>query len=81
LSRRTKQPLWTKAVGNIHRCKGAHLVILPEIWNIGFMSFDRCVSEAEPGDGPTLTRLRTAAKHIGAHLHLGSFVEVQNGKH
>jgi predicted amidohydrolase len=70
-----------KAVENIHRCKGADLVILPEIWNIGFMSFDRYVSEAEPGDGPTLTRLRTAAKQIGAHLHSGSFVEVQNGKH
>jgi len=50
-----------KAIENIQRCKGIDLVILPEIWNIGFMSFDRYVSEAEDHNGQTLTRLREAA--------------------
>ena len=70
-----------KAVENIHRCKGFDLVILPEIWNIGFMSFDRYISEAEDNDGPTLIRLREAAKKIGAYLHTGSFVEEISGKY
>ena len=35
------------AVENIHRCEGVDLIILPEIWNIGFMSFDRYIPEAE----------------------------------
>jgi predicted amidohydrolase len=64
-----------KAVANIRRCEGADIVILPEIWNIGFMSFDRYVSEAEDRNGPTLTRLREAAEKTGVYLHTGSFVE------
>ena len=70
-----------KAVENIHRCDGIDLVILPEIWNIGFMSFDRYISEAEDSDGQTLIRLREAAKNIGVYLHTGSFVEEKNGKY
>lgn len=70
-----------KAVDNIHRCEGIDLVILPEIWNIGFMSFDRYVSEAEDSEGQTLIRLHEAAKKIGAYLHTGSFVEEKRGKY
>jgi predicted amidohydrolase len=70
-----------KAVDNIHRCEGADLIILPEIWNIGFMSFDRYIPEAENSKGQTLTRLRKAAKDIGVYLHSGSFVEEKNGKY
>ncbi len=70
-----------KAVKNIRCCEGLDLVILPEIWNIGFMSFDRYISEAENSQGQTLTRLREAAKETGAYLHTGSFVEEIHGKH
>ena len=70
-----------KAVENIHRCEGIDLVILPEIWNVGFMSFDRYVSEAEDRNGPTMTRLREAAQKIGVYLHSGSFVEKTNGNY
>jgi predicted amidohydrolase len=70
-----------KAVENIGRCKGADLVILPEIWNVGFMSFDRYVSEAEDRSGQTLTRLRAAAAKTGVYLHTGSFVERLDGKY
>ena len=64
-----------KAVEKIMNCRGVDLVILPEIWNIGFMDFDRYVSEAETIEGPTLTAVREAAKKIRAHVHAGSFVE------
>ena len=70
-----------KAIENIHRCEGIDLVILPEIWNIGFMSFDRYLSEAEDSKGQTLRRLREAAKAVGLYLHTGSFVEEKNGKY
>jgi predicted amidohydrolase len=68
-----------KAVENICRCEGSDLVILSEIWNVGFMSFDRYVSEAEDCNGQTLTSLRAAAQKIGVYLHTGSFVEKKNG--
>lgn len=70
-----------KAIENIQRCEDSDLIILPEIWNIGFMSFDRYTSEAENRKGQTLTRLREAAKQTGCHLHTGSFVEEKNGKY
>ena len=70
-----------KAVDNIHRCEGIDLVILAEIWNVGFMSFERYVPEAEDCNGQTLTRLREAAQKIGVYLHTGSFVEKQNGNY
>ena len=70
-----------QAVENIQRCEGIDLVILPEIWNVGFMSFDRYVSEAEDRNGQTLARLREAARKIGVYLHTGSFVEKKNGNY
>ena len=70
-----------KAVESIRRAKGADLIILPEIWNIGFMSFDRYIPEAEGKDGLTLRALCQAAQDVGAHLHTGSFVEEDNGKY
>jgi len=59
----------------IHQCRGADLIVLPELWNIGFMSFDRYRSEAETQEGPTLTLLRSLARKLSCHIHTGSFVE------
>ena len=59
----------------IRQCRGANLILLPELWNIGFMSFDRYRKEAETQDGPTLTLLRSLARELCCHLHTGSFVE------
>jgi predicted amidohydrolase len=57
------------------RCRGADLILLPELWNIGFMGFDRYQREAETREGPTLTLLRSLARELSCHLHTGSFVE------
>jgi len=59
----------------IRQCQDANLILLPELWNIGFMSFDRYRGEAEVQEGPTLTLLRTLAKELSCHLYTGSFVE------
>jgi len=59
----------------IRQCRGSDLILLPELWNIGFMSFDRYQEEAETEEGPTLTLLRNLARELSCHLHTGSFVE------
>jgi predicted amidohydrolase len=59
----------------IRQCRGANLILLPELWNIGFMSFDRYREEAETQEGPTLILLRTLAKELSCYLYTGSFVE------
>jgi predicted amidohydrolase len=70
-----------KAVEKVRCCKGADIIILPELWNIGFMNFDRYKAEAEPGNGLTVTRLRETAKEVKAHVHTGSFVEEEAGQY
>jgi predicted amidohydrolase len=51
------------------------------MWNIGFMSFDRYVPEAESRSGPTMSALKGVAKDLKVHLHTGSFVEKVEGKY
>jgi predicted amidohydrolase len=70
-----KEKTVAKALENITGAADADLVILPEIWNVGFMSFDRYASEAENREGTTLTALRQAAREADIFLHTGSFVE------
>ena len=62
-----------KAKDAIEECSDVDLVILPEIWNIGFMSFDQYVDKAENIDGPTPTLMRTLAREKRIFLHTGSF--------
>jgi len=59
----------------MRQCRGSDLILLPELWNIGFMSFDRYRKEAETQEGPTLTLLQTLAKELSCHVLTGSFVE------
>ncbi|MFP4257392.1 MAG: carbon-nitrogen family hydrolase [Desulfovermiculus sp.] len=63
-----------QAVGRIRQCRGADLIVLPELWNIGFMSFDQYYPQAEKEDGPTLTAMQSMAREMGSYVHTGSFV-------
>ena len=64
----------------IRQCQGADLILLPELWPVGFMSFDRYRNEAETQEGPTLTLLRALAKELSCYLHTGSFVEKRGNR-
>ena len=54
---------------------GVDLVVLPEIWNIGYFNFEEYAAGAEPIDGPTMTRLQSLADELDIYLHTGSIVE------
>jgi predicted amidohydrolase len=64
----------------LDQVKGANLVILPEIWNIGYFSFDLYSKESETVSGETAQRLSRKAKEHGFYLHGGSFVERDRGQ-
>ncbi len=64
----------------LDRAKGSDLVILPEIWNTGYFSFDLYAQEAEPLNGETAQRMSAKAKQHGYYLHTGSFVESKDGR-
>ena len=49
---------------------GAQLVVLPELFNLGYEYSDRNHARAEAADGPTLTWMRQSAARLGIHVHL-----------
>ena len=55
--------------------RGADLVVLPELWNVGYFAFDAYERGAEPLSGPTLARVAEAAADHGVALLAGSVVE------
>jgi len=55
--------------------RGADLVCLPELFNVGFFAFDSYQRAAEPLDGETLTAVREAAVDEGVAMLAGSIVE------
>lgn len=50
-------------------------VLLPELWGVGYMYFDRYAQDAEPLDGPTVAMARRVASALDATVHIGSIVE------
>lgn len=55
--------------------RGADLVALPELFNVGYFAFDLYERHAEPLEGETLTRLRAAAADHGVAVLAGTIVE------
>lgn len=53
----------------------AEMVVLPEIWNVGFFSFDEYRRKAQTLDGPLVSTFREKAREKSVHIHMGSFVE------
>ncbi|MFB6123745.1 MAG: carbon-nitrogen family hydrolase [Haloferacaceae archaeon] len=55
--------------------RGADLVVLPELFTVGYFAFDSYARDAEPLDGPTFERLATLADEYHVGLLAGSHVE------
>jgi predicted amidohydrolase len=78
---RTKEETISYALDMIDKCKGSDLIILPELWNIGFFAYDEYWSESEPVDGPTACAISKKAKELSAYIFSGSFVEKRGDKY
>ncbi len=71
----TKEERVERAASLVEAQAGADLVLLPEIWNVGYFNFDSYAAQAEALDGPTMTRMADAARRAGTWLLAGSIVE------
>jgi predicted amidohydrolase len=58
---------------------GVELAILPELWHVGAFDLDSARENAEPIHGPSVMRMREAARIAGIWLHAGSFAELDHG--
>jgi predicted amidohydrolase len=56
------------------------LVVLPELWAVGFNHFDDYIAEAETLDGPTVRVAVQAARELDAWVLGGSIVEQIHGE-
>lgn len=51
------------------------LVVLPELWAVGYNNFDQYADNAEPMNGTTILEASEWARTLGSYVHVGSFVE------
>jgi len=68
-----------RAAALIDGVDGADLILLPEIWNVGYFAFDDYGAQSESLSGPTVSMLREKAAAKGCYLFGGSIVEADGG--
>jgi len=61
--------------------RGVDLIVLPELWNVGFFAFDDYVSGGEDLKGETVTFLASKAAEIGSYIFTGSLIERRGGQY
>lgn len=57
----------------------ADLIVLPEMWNVGFLSFSKYESYAEDLSGPTIALVAEKAKRHNAYILAGTIIEKDGG--
>jgi predicted amidohydrolase len=60
--------------------RGADLVVLPELWRVGYFDFARYAAKAEPLGGETSSFLQERARTLRAFVLGGTIVEESDGK-
>lgn len=76
----TKEERIAYVRAQMDKVSGADLILLPEIWNIGYFSFEQYESQSEALSGPTVSAVAEKAKELNAYVFAGSFVEKNDGK-
>jgi len=71
----SKQGRITHAEQLIDSVADSDLILLPEIWNIGWWSFDIYREASETLQGETISRMAEKAKAVNAYIYAGSIVE------
>lgn len=69
-----------RASALIDSIEEADLILLPEIWNIGYFAFGSYEDESEELEGPTVSLLKEKAVKKKAFIFGGSFVKRSSGK-
>lgn len=78
---RSKEATRAYVLDLLEQARGSDLILLPEMWPVGYFSFSRYVSEAEDCNGPTVRALRAKARDLKATIFSGSFVERRGSRY
>ncbi len=69
-----------EAVDMVRASRGADLIVLPEMWHVGYFGFDQYEREAVTlGESELPRRFSALAAELGATIHMGSVVERDGG--
>lgn len=63
----------------LEECRGADLIILPEMWAVGYYNFDQYEESAGTEDGLVISFLKKKARDLHAYIAGGSVVERDGG--
>ena len=66
--------------GILDNLKGTDLIVLPELWNIGFFAYEEYAKQSELLTGPTFSSLARKAKELGSYIFTGSISEQDGDK-
>lgn len=72
---KTKSERITEVEGLIDQAKDADLILLPEVWNIGWRCFEQYQEESESLNGETISRIAQKAKQVKAYILAGTIIE------
>lgn len=59
----------------IDQAAEADLILLPEVWNIGWRCFDKYREESETIEGETISRIGKKAREVNAYILAGTIIE------
>lgn len=71
----TRAERLTRVENLLDQCAGARLIVLPEIWHVGYFSFEDYEAGSETLTGATISRIAAKAKQHNAYILAGSMVE------
>ncbi|MFA5186485.1 MAG: carbon-nitrogen family hydrolase [Patescibacteria group bacterium] len=80
VSDRSKKDNIQRADNLLSQAIGADLILLPELWNIGFFSFDKYKLESETDNGDSVRMVAEKAIALSAYILAGSIIEKANNK-
>lgn len=78
--RNTKEERIKNVCRLIEKNSESDLILLPEMWNTGFFSYDKYSENAEYITGDTITALRDKAIATHTNIFTGSFIEKRDNK-
>ncbi|MDO5115061.1 MAG: nitrilase-related carbon-nitrogen hydrolase [Synergistaceae bacterium] len=76
----SSEELINRVFGLIDSCRGSDIIVLPELWHIGILSYRTIWNFAEERDGPLMRRISAKARELGAFIHCGSFVHKEGDR-
>lgn len=66
---------YLKSIDLLNSIKQVDLIVMPELWAVGFMNFEQFITSAQKINGPFIKKFQEIAQAKKTNIFMGSFVE------